>query len=431
MDRKDRKKLNKEFLDFYLFSSIPSTRVGLIANLLLFFLFEVGNELFLPEVKEFRYFLRFGIIIPFFLIYILTMYIRKLRPFLSILFIILNTLLCVTIFLVGVTSGTHEPGYQYYYAWVMLMTIGLYTFFRLRFAMLVTLGLLQLVAYILANILNHSFSDNLVLAVNNLFFVISTAVLGFFIAYSFQKLNKKNFLHQKALDAQYKRVLAEFNEKTIMEEELKIAAEQKVVMLKEIHHRVKNNLAIVISMLSLQMRKVHDPELKKIISDIELRIRSMALIHEHLYRSEDLDRVKLHEYLSSLTTIVLSSFSSPNVVLDKDFEPMEVSIETALPVGLITNELLTNAIKYAFTGNQEGIITARLSQKNGTISLTIADNGSGFPADFKVDDQHSLGMFIVKLLVEQLNGVLTIKSTEGTSFSIDFPFSPIRKLFNK
>lgn len=431
MDREDRKRLNKEFLDFYLFSSIPSMRLGLIMNLLLFLLFAVTNELILPEVKELHYFMRFGIVIPFFLIYILVMFFRKLRPFLSVIFIILNALLCLAIFLVGVTSGTNESSYQYYFAWVMLMTIGLYTFFRLRLAILVSLGLLQLIAYILANIHNHSFWNSPVLAVNNLFFVISTAVLGFFIAYSFNSLNKKNFLHQKALDAQYKRVLAEFNEKTAMEEKLKIAAEQKMIMLKEIHHRVKNNLAIVISMLSLQMRKVHDPELRQIISDIELRIRSMALIHEHLYRSEDLDRVRLHEYLSSLTTIVLSSFSSPKVVLDKDFEPMEVSIETALPVGLITNELLTNAIKYAFSGNQGGTITARLTQRNGTIFLIISDNGSGLPADFKVDDQHTLGMFIVKLLVEQLNGVMTIESSGGTSFSIEFPFIPIRKLFNK
>lgn len=431
MNREERKKLNKEFLDFYLFSSIPSMRWGLIVNLLLFLVFAAVNELILPDVEELHYFIRFGVITPFFLVAILVLYFRKFRPYLSTIFIIVNTLLCITIFLVGISSDTNEWGYRYYYAWVMLMTIGLYTFYRLRFLTLVSLGVLQLVAYILANILNHSFGNHLIMAMNNLFFIIGTAILGFFIAFTFQRLNKMNFLHQKALDSQYKRVLSEFNEKAAMEVELKIASEQKMVMLKEIHHRVKNNLAIVISLLSMQMRQVTDPDLKRIISDIEMRIRSMALIHEHLYRSEDLDKIRLHEYLRSLTTIVLSSFSSPQILLETDFEPMDVSIETALPIGLITNELLTNSIKYAFSDNKAGTIKVRLNKTNGSISLSISDNGKGLPAGFIIDDQKTLGMFIIKLLVEQLNGTLTIECTNGTSFFIDFPFTPIRKPFQK
>lgn len=431
MKKEERKKFNKEFLDFYLFSSIPSTRLGLIVNMLLFVFFAIINEFLLPNADETRYFIRFGIILPFFVIYIVIMSVRKLRPLLSLLFIILNVLLSVAVFIVGYTSRTTDFGYQYYFAWVMLMTIGLYTFFRLRFIVLISLGVLQFIAYLLACILNHSFQDNLDIAVNDLFFVIGIGILGFFIAYTFQNLNKINFRHQKTLDTQYKRVLAEYNEKAAMEEELRIAAEQKGIMLKEIHHRVKNNLAIVISMLSLQMRKVQDPELKKIISDIELRIRSMALIHEHLYRSENLDRIRLHEYLNSLATIVISSFSSPRILLEKEFEPLEVSIETALPVGLITNELLTNALKYAFPENYEGRITARLIHTQNTITLSISDNGIGLPEHYKVDDQETLGMFIIKLLVEQLNGTMKIENSGGTSVTIDFPYLPIRKLFNK
>lgn len=431
MNKAERKKFNKEFLDYYLNSSIPSMKWGLIVNLILFVLFALTNRLGFPENQELRYFIRFGVVLPFFAVSILVLFLRKLRPWLSPIFIVVNALLSVMIFFVGISSDSGEKGYEYYFAWAMLMSVGLYTFYRLRFLILVLLGVSQLAAYILANILNHSFQDNFFMALNNLLFIISAAVLGFFIAFTIQNLNKKNFLHQKALDAQYKRLLTEFNEKTKMEEELIHAANQKVIMMKEIHHRVKNNLAIVISMLSLQMRQIEDPAFKRIISDIEMRIRSMALIHEHLYRSEDLDRIRLHEYLWSLTTIILSSFSSPKVNLETDFESMDVSIETALPVGLITSELLTNSIKYAFPGNRTGTISVRLTSASGRILLTISDTGKGLPEGFKIEDQKTLGMFIIKLLVEQINGELQIESRNGTTCTINFPVRPIRKPFSK
>lgn len=430
MNSEERKILNKEFLHYYLISSIPSIKWGLTVNFLLFVSFAAINELGFPHMKELQYFIRFGIVIPFFLLSIAALWFRKLRPYLSPIFIVINTLMCIAIFLIGISSRVGDRGYEYYFAWVMLMSVGLYTFYRLRFAILIILGIMQLIAYILANILNHSFQDNFFLALNNLFFIIGAAVLGFFIAYSFQSLNRKNFLHQKALENQYKRLLAEFNEKNRIEEELRHASAQKNIMIKEMHHRVKNNLAIVISMLSMQLRHIPDPALKRIISDIEMRIRSMALIHEHLYRSEDLDRIRLHEYLRALTTIILSSCSSPVITLESDFEPMDVSIESALPIGLITNELMTNSIKYAFQGKKGGTIKTRLNQLNGTISLTISDDGVGLPAGFQIEDQKTLGIFIVKLLTEQLNGEIEIDSTEGTSFCISFPTTPIRKPFN-
>ncbi|TSA26319.1 MAG: sensor histidine kinase [Bacteroidetes bacterium] len=431
MKPEERKELRKEFLDYYLFSSIPSMRWGLLVNLLLFVAFASVNELVFPEHEELRYFMRFGIIFPFFSISILVLYIRKLRPYLSSIFIIINILLCLAIFLIGISSHSGENGYEYYFVWVILMTVGLYTFYRLRFATLISLGALQLLAYILANLLNHSFRDEFFMSLNNLFFIIAAAILGFFIAFTFQNLNKKNYLHQKALDAQYKRLLTEFKEKAAMEAELKQAVEQKGVMLKEIHHRVKNNLAIVISMLSLQMRQLPDPDLKRVIGDIEMRIRSMALIHEHLYRSEDLDRIRLHEYLKALTTIVLSTWSTSRIDLDTEFEPMDVSIEAALPIGLITNELMTNSIKYAFPDNRQGTIKVWLRKADKYIHLTISDNGIGLPEGFHMEDQKTLGMFIIKLLVEQLAGQLHIENKKGVSFTIHFPVTPILKPFNQ
>lgn len=429
MNRIEKKAFRKEFQDYYLHSSIPSMKWGLAVNLLLFILFASVNELFFHGREEQLFYLRFGVVVPFFIISIVVLFIRRLRPWLSPIFIVINTFLCAAIFMVGISAHVGVKGYEYYFSWVMLMSIGLYTFFRLRFSILVLLGSLQVIAYILAILFNHSFRENSFMALNDLFFIISAAVLGFFIAFTFQRLNMKNFLHQKALDNQYKKLVLELNERIRIEQELKKASDQKMIMMKEIHHRVKNNLAIVISMLSLQQRQISDPVLQRAILDIQMRIRSMALIHEHLYRSEDLDRITLHEYLRALTSIILSSCSSPKIHLETEFDQLEVSIETALPIGLITNELLTNAIKYAFPKERGGTIRISLKAEDGMISLTIADNGIGLPDSFNLEEQTTLGIFIVKLLTEQLSGKLSIDSGEGTSVTLTFPAIPIRKPF--
>ncbi|MFH1159652.1 MAG: histidine kinase dimerization/phosphoacceptor domain -containing protein [bacterium] len=421
MRKKDKKLLSKEFLNYYLISSIPSMRWGLIANLLLFVVFAVINEVVFPDLASKKFFLKFGIIIPFFLLAIVVLYIRRLRPWLSAIFLVINLILCAAIFWVGFSSDTMQPGYEYYFAWVILMIIGLFTFYRLRFSTLLILGGLQLIAYLLATILNHSFRDHFSESLNNLFFILGASTVGFFIAYTFQLLNKKNFLHQKSLDAQYRRLMNDYKEKVVMEKELLEASQQKVIMMKEIHHRVKNNLAIVISMLSLQMRHNPNPELRKIIRDIEMRIRSMALIHEHLYRSENLNRIPLDQYLRSLSTIILSTFSASEINLDLDLDPLEASIETALPIGLITNELITNSVKYAFAEGVEGSIRLSLKrQKSNQIELVISDNGIGLPANFDFTKATTLGMFITRLLVEQLNAKLTVGKGNGASFSIVF-----------
>jgi PAS domain S-box-containing protein len=205
-------------------------------------------------------------------------------------------------------------------------------------------------------------------------------------------------------------------------EELKLRnAEQKELLLREIHHRVKNNLAIVISMLSLQSRSNPDPMLTGIIQDIELRIRSMALIHEHLYRSENLDRIPLADYLKSLSAVIASTFQQKNITFNSELETMDSDIEAALPVGLITNELLTNAFKYAFPAGRTGTITLRLRQlKDEQVELTITDDGIGLPEHFSFEEQSTLGMFMVRLLIEQLYGKLEIVNKAGTCFRITF-----------
>ena len=197
--------------------------------------------------------------------------------------------------------------------------------------------------------------------------------------------------------------------------------EQKEVMLREIHHRVKNNLSIVISLLNLQIRNNPDPQLVRIIHDIEMRIRSMALIHEHLYRSESIDKIPLASYLHSLSTIISGTFSGHRINLVTQFDQVDVSIETALPLGLIANELIINAFKYAYPFQEKGDIQVSLKQDQENMwAMVIKDNGVGLPDSFTMDSEKSLGMFIVRLLVEQIDGKIDIIRHSGTTFIIRF-----------
>jgi PAS domain S-box-containing protein len=206
-----------------------------------------------------------------------------------------------------------------------------------------------------------------------------------------------------------------------IEELVRRNAEQKEIMLREIHHRVKNNLAIVISLLNFQLRSNVSEEITRMIMDMQMRIRSMALIHEHLYRSENLDRIPLATYIESLSGMVLRAFSGNRVRLIHDLEQLDVSIETALPVGLIINELLTNAFKYAFPGNLTGEIQVSLAKEDDQMCLlTVKDDGIGLPNSLTMDSEKSLGLYIVRLLVEQLDGTVDIARDNGTSFIIRF-----------
>jgi PAS domain S-box-containing protein len=210
-------------------------------------------------------------------------------------------------------------------------------------------------------------------------------------------------------------------------DELKIKnLEQKEILLKEIHHRVKNNLSIVISLLNFQLRKYSDPKLNRIIQEIQMRIRSMALIHEHLYLSENLDRIPLASYIKSLISYITTTYKIPHIHLESDLEPMDLRIETALPLGLIANELLTNAFKYAFTGLTEGEIRIKLSTcGNECVRLSISDNGIGLPEEITLNSEDSLGLFIVSLLTEQLEGKIEILRNKGTEFILTFSSSII------
>ncbi|NER47686.1 MAG: PAS domain S-box protein [Symploca sp. SIO1A3] len=220
-------------------------------------------------------------------------------------------------------------------------------------------------------------------------------------------------------------VVEDVQESKQAETQLKASLKEKELLLKEIHHRVKNNLLVVSSLLELQTDSTEDLEIIKVLEDSQNRIHSMALIHEKLYRSDNLDQINFGEYLESLLDNLFSSYGYSDdraIDFELNIEPVLLNIETANPCGLIVNELIANIFKHAFpkgrTNNKLWLELHQLPDKQ--INLIVRDNGIGFPEDLDFRDTESLGLQLVCTLTEQLEGTIELKQCNGTSFQLTF-----------
>ena len=197
---------------------------------------------------------------------------------------------------------------------------------------------------------------------------------------------------------------------------------EKEVLLKEIHHRVKNNLQIISSLLSLQSGSSSEESLAKKFRDSQDRIRTMALIHEKLYQSSDLSHIDFGEYVGSLTGYLSRSYQvGGKVRMDLDIPDISLDIDVAIPCGLIINELVSNSLKYAFPEGQSGKIYISLAQGTGGYELTVGDDGKGLSQGFDFHTSPTLGLLLVNTLVEQLDGTMVLDGIHGTCFRITFP----------
>jgi len=208
------------------------------------------------------------------------------------------------------------------------------------------------------------------------------------------------------------------------EEQIRQSLEEKERLLAEIHHRVKNNMQIISSLLSLQSGHVTDEKALSLVRNCEERIRSMALVHERLYLSEDLSRIDFSRYIHSIALRLYQVYGvdSRAVTFSSGVKDVLFTIETAIPLGLILNELLSNALKHAFPTGGEGVITVGLDvdSETGEYTLTVADNGAGFSEDIDYRQSETLGLLLVNLLADQLGGTVTLDRSGGTSFGITF-----------
>ena len=202
---------------------------------------------------------------------------------------------------------------------------------------------------------------------------------------------------------------------------LQQAVHEKEILLKEVHHRVKNNLQIISSLLNLQAETLNDPRDRALFMESETRVRSMALIHERLYKSEDFARVEFKEYIESLVVSLFHSFGHGGVTYHVEVDEIRLPIDIAIPCGLIVNELITNALKHAFPGERLGHITVSLHQEApGWLLLEVEDDGIGLPEDVRPSEAKSLGLHLVSILTRQLQGELEIRRGRGTLFRVHF-----------
>ncbi|MBU7017722.1 MAG: PAS domain S-box protein [Theionarchaea archaeon] len=205
-------------------------------------------------------------------------------------------------------------------------------------------------------------------------------------------------------------------------EQVKASLREKEVLLREIHHRVKNNLQIIISLLSLQSQYVKDQKYEEMIKESQNRIRTMSLIHEKLYQSENLENIDFHEYIRTLVQDMAQSYGAQKkgIALKLDVEDISVGIDAAIPCGLILNELVSNSLIHAFP-DRKGDILVLLHSHGDCIELAVSDNGIGLPEGLDFRTTTSLGLHLVTILAEdQLDGEISLDRKGGTTFRIKF-----------
>jgi PAS domain S-box-containing protein len=215
----------------------------------------------------------------------------------------------------------------------------------------------------------------------------------------------------------------DITEKKIAEEKIKQSLKEKEVLLKEVHHRVKNNLQVISSILNLQSSHVTDKQTLDILKESQDRIKAMSFIHESLYQTKDFTSVNLSEYIHNISTNLLYSYKpeGKKVALKQKVDRIFLNLDSAIPCGLIINELMSNSLKYAFAGKTKGELKISIElDKQENVHLIMSDNGPGLPRSLNFRNTQSLGLQLVMLLVSQLRGSIHLDNKKGAKFTIIF-----------
>jgi two-component sensor histidine kinase len=215
----------------------------------------------------------------------------------------------------------------------------------------------------------------------------------------------------------------EITERRRYENRLEASLREKEVIIKEVHHRVKNNMQVISGFLQLQSNYLSDPVAIEKLNESQRRVKTMALVHEKLYQSKSLEFINTAEYIRSLVSDLMDSYAVDTAVDVKvDVDNVSVNLDTAIPCGLIINELMTNCLKYAFKGRTTGNISLDLHLgADHTFTLIVADDGAGLPPDYDARSTATLGTQLVQVLVRQLGGEMKVTSENGARFEIVFP----------
>ncbi len=215
--------------------------------------------------------------------------------------------------------------------------------------------------------------------------------------------------------------LVDISERKRAEDEIRRQLSEKEILLKEVHHRIKNNIASIGGLLSLRVQATTNPEAIAVLQDAIGRVDSMRILYEKLMLNEAYKDVSVKTYAESLLDLVISLFlGGPRILLDKRIDDFQLDSKRLFPLGIIINELLTNILKYAFSGRDSGSIRFSLVRANGRVTLTLHDDGVGLPAGFDLDQSKGFGLMLVKMLSQQLDGVFSIAAQSGTRCQLEF-----------
>jgi PAS domain S-box-containing protein len=217
-------------------------------------------------------------------------------------------------------------------------------------------------------------------------------------------------------------IMQDVTGRTLAEERLRAALREKEVLLEEIHHRVKNNLQVITSLLGLQARSIKDSATRKKFEESRYRIQAMAMLHEILYDSSSLAEIDFADYIRRLAEYLVRSYGAAGRIrLQVRLDPLYCHRDVALPCGLIVNELLSNAFKYAFPGGKSGEVRIELRREpNGTVHLLVGDNGVGLPRNLDWETSPTLGLRLVRTLARQIEANVETNGRQGTVFSVIF-----------
>lgn len=211
-------------------------------------------------------------------------------------------------------------------------------------------------------------------------------------------------------------------ERKEIDRKIRDSLKEKEVLLQEVHHRVKNNLQVISSILNLQSSYVNDPKTLEILRESQQRIKSMSFIHETIYRTADFSRLEFMDYIKTIASNLIQSYRTAATSVDfiPDMQSVGLNLDQAIPCGLIINELVSNALKYAFKGRKKGTLTVVLKEENNDVILAVKDDGVGLPKDFAFEKNNSLGIQLVYALLEQIDATMKVDQSNGTEFFIRF-----------
>ncbi len=399
--------IHDEYDDILVKRIVLTNRFSVIA--ILVFLFSGINNLVLGDLFS-------GLLIEALVIVcLLGFYLNKIglhRFAISFLFVVVSLAIFYFDSYSGILSGT------YLYHFPLILAIA-FIFDMREDKRLMLFHILLIIAFLSINVITHHelFRSNFLtdekrsqMFMFNLIF--SASAVGFFVYIMIQNNLKESYLYIQRIE-----------ERRQSEKAVKEALDEKNILISELHHRVKNNLAIISGLFSLKINDDLHEDAKNVLLESRNRVRSMALIHNRLYKSDNMTNVNFEEYAKELISEISASYPTVanSVKIDTDIKNVSININSAIPCGLILNELLTNAYKHAFRDKTNGHINVSFINDNNAIVMRVEDNGVGLPEDYK--QKQSLGVTVIESLSEQLDGSFNFSNNNGTCFELRFKYN--------